>query len=843
MTLAVLDARSGPLAILSFGENTLEAQRQAGRATAAVAQVEGALPLLGRAASYGIAGIDTAGAFAGDGTEADFASAYYRNGLVVQGSTPDTLDGWSFARAGTTFATVDGDLVAIAADAARLSDQGLLIERAATNLILNSADLTAASWTPSSATVTANATTAPDGSATADKLVETVANAVHTIVAGGGTAAETAYVYSHYVKASERTKVRLVENDGSGAYAVFDLATGTVTDETAPGTGAIEALAGGWYRCSIRFTTATGQTTFNCQPRILNAAGAQSYAGDGVSGLFLWGGQVETGRTPSTYIATGGTTAMRGKEIASITLETDAIDGIFVEARPGDAPASQAVLFDLISTGNRIRIRMNVVRQVSAYLNIGGAETFLDLGINEEGESIVAGAAWDASGVRFYMNGRIYGPVAVTMPIFDTLGIGAEAVSGDFALDGTIRRIAVFGTAPSVADMLAATAGGIGQAIRTIRVAAVDSSPKAHAEADLICDGVDDEVEINTAIAALALTGGTVKLADGNYLVSKTDPLPIAVDPLPQAGVTVRGAVLMTSDNVALVGESRQGTVIALADGQFCNVIRWVGDGLVNTAVRSLTIDPNVAANLTPDSTSGGTAWLENCGIKTRTTGSNFNRGITLDDIEVLKSDGLGVYLFGDDVHLRNSMLYAAVHDCAELCSGVGGSIKGCTVIVENGDFSYYGIGTDAFDDFDISDNHVVVRNGGRISAAVHRTWSGNYRGTIRGSVIRCDAGGRIDAAFQAYSYMTTITGCSVQGHADPGGWGKTRIDLNTTVLFTGNAVSDCAFVTSGDSLGTILPTSAQGQSRITANMLEGCTAPTAHAQTVFSGNSEFTFT
>lgn len=41
MTLAILDARSGPLSVLQFGENTAEALRQANRAAA---WAEGALP-------------------------------------------------------------------------------------------------------------------------------------------------------------------------------------------------------------------------------------------------------------------------------------------------------------------------------------------------------------------------------------------------------------------------------------------------------------------------------------------------------------------------------------------------------------------------------------------------------------------------------------------------------------------------------------------------------------------------------------------------------------------------------------------------------------------------------
>lgn len=49
-------------------------------------------------------------------------------------------------------------------------------------------------------------------------------------------------------------------------------------------------------------------------------------------------------------------------------------------------------------------------------------------------------------------------------------------------------------------------------------VAATDSSAKAKAMADFTCDGTNDEVEINAAVAALPSTGGMVRLLEGNYV-------------------------------------------------------------------------------------------------------------------------------------------------------------------------------------------------------------------------------------------------------------------------------------------------------------------------------------
>jgi len=54
----------------------------------------------------------------------------------------------------------------------------------------------------------------------------------------------------------------------------------------------------------------------------------------------------------------------------------------------------------------------------------------------------------------------------------------------------------------------------------TFVVAASDSSPQSKAAANYVCDGTDDQVEINNAINALPSYGGTVRLMEGTYRIS-----------------------------------------------------------------------------------------------------------------------------------------------------------------------------------------------------------------------------------------------------------------------------------------------------------------------------------
>jgi len=54
----------------------------------------------------------------------------------------------------------------------------------------------------------------------------------------------------------------------------------------------------------------------------------------------------------------------------------------------------------------------------------------------------------------------------------------------------------------------------------TLVVAASDSSSQSKAAANYVCDGTDDQVEINNAISALPSYGGTVRLMEGTYRIS-----------------------------------------------------------------------------------------------------------------------------------------------------------------------------------------------------------------------------------------------------------------------------------------------------------------------------------
>jgi len=165
---------------------------------------------------------------------------------------------------------------------------------ASRNLLTFTQQFDNAAWSKNNAAVTANTTTAPDGTLTADKLEETATTAVHN--AGQSiTTSAVAYTWSCYVKAAERNFALLYHTQSNSSLAVnlTTGATGTASGTVAPTSSSVVAVGNGWWRVSMTVTATAASNFFGVY--VMNDLVNASYAGVAGSGIFIWGAQLELG--------------------------------------------------------------------------------------------------------------------------------------------------------------------------------------------------------------------------------------------------------------------------------------------------------------------------------------------------------------------------------------------------------------------------------------------------------------------------------------------------------------------------------------------------------------------
>jgi len=142
------------------------------------------------------------------------------------------------------------------------------------------------------------------------KLVENSSNSVHTIRSQETTVSGVAHTFSLLAKADGRDFIKMrLENAGVGsgqANVWFDVKNGVV-GTIGSGTAKIELISDGWYRCSI--TGTTNGTSYLSRVYLADANGSDSYTGNGTSGVYIFGAQLEQKPYSTSYIPNYGESA------------------------------------------------------------------------------------------------------------------------------------------------------------------------------------------------------------------------------------------------------------------------------------------------------------------------------------------------------------------------------------------------------------------------------------------------------------------------------------------------------------------------------------------------------
>jgi hypothetical protein len=201
---------------------------------------------------------------------------------------------------------------------------GLLVEEQRTNLLVQSEDFST-TWTNAGSSENVNVQTAPNGTLTADALVDTTVSEAHQINQSvAGLPGNTAYTFSCFMKKGSKNFGSLAFGPnaswggGSGAGVFFNLDTGTVGLAT-NATGTIQAFANGWYRCTATATTVASPGTVTMRLGSSLGGTALTYIGDADEAIYLWGAQLEVEAFSTSYTPTLAATVTRSADVASIS--------------------------------------------------------------------------------------------------------------------------------------------------------------------------------------------------------------------------------------------------------------------------------------------------------------------------------------------------------------------------------------------------------------------------------------------------------------------------------------------------------------------------------------------
>ena len=352
----------------------------------------------------------------------------------------------------------DGTITSIAANTPRIGvGTGLLVEESRTNIYPDSLS----GWSNTSwqlVTLTTNNTLSPDGATHGALLQETTANGSHSLFISLSKAASVqTYAATLFMKPVSSGTPRgigmYVANSAYSAYCnpYWDANGNYVGSGAASGFSVVSILptvsyANGWFRIGFVFTTDT-DTSFYIYHSLLISGSNTNYTGDGVSGTYVFGPQVELGSFPTSYIATTGATAVRQADQVSLIGAANTVmrgTAITTYALAGPTPLGNARIIGDYNNG--MDMPGVVSARAGAEMNGGSVYmTAVPLSGDYSTQAQKASCAWDnVGGASLVCGGGTVSTTASLMDFTANTNYLGSYWGNAYWLDGYIQRVALW---------------------------------------------------------------------------------------------------------------------------------------------------------------------------------------------------------------------------------------------------------------------------------------------------------------------------------------------------------------------------------------------------------------
>jgi hypothetical protein len=318
--------------------------------------------------------------------------------------------------------------------------------------------LSNAAWGKTNTSVnTTNNVISPTGIAYA--VQENSVSGQHSTEQTGRTISAGATVtFSVYLKNFSGTRwamLHIIGSSGAG-FVHVQPSTGTLGSPAVSGgytnpTASVTSVGNGWYRVTLTTTTVT-DTSISCSVRFKTADNSATvYTGDGYSGFYISGAQLEAGSFATSYIPTVASQVTRSADSATMTGTNFSS---WYRADEGTMLADSWAIIAATNFNSPVFYitdgsENNYIRQLGssriASVNVNGTSQFsADFGFPVYGTQYKTAIAYQVNNFAACLNaGTVSTDTLGTIPVVDRLLIG-QRISGNGVINGTIKKLAYY---------------------------------------------------------------------------------------------------------------------------------------------------------------------------------------------------------------------------------------------------------------------------------------------------------------------------------------------------------------------------------------------------------------
>jgi hypothetical protein len=334
-------------------------------------------------------------------------------------------------------------------------------------------------YTKQAVSTTTNVSTSPEGLQNASKLIPANGTGGNRSLGKSFTGLSGIHTFSTFAKAGEYGYVSLRLRNTPSAFVMFDLNDGSIHNENdnaqyVTGSAKIEDYGNGWYRCSASFdpsgSGSVGDLFLSLSVGITGDESGQ-WNGDGVSGIYIYGMQFESGSYPTSYIPNhSGGTITRGAEDVDLTGVSSLIGqnegSYFVEfqAKRLDEVYS---MFSINDGTNNNRIQLTFTDsgtnpRIGFFYFVNGVNGFQSSSIQNlvANQTYKFAVTYTQSSLSAYLDGtQIINETGLSLSggTFNEIAYGLRASSSSFPFNMPVKQTLVFDTPLSNADLATLT--------------------------------------------------------------------------------------------------------------------------------------------------------------------------------------------------------------------------------------------------------------------------------------------------------------------------------------------------------------------------------------------------